>query len=290
MTHLPVHFSGSPLGGPVPGWPARLELGLERRGDRTVVSSLNHEGPLRLQRAFYPETHANPHLYLLHPPGGMVPGDSLTIDVSVGAEASALVTTPASAKIYDTGARALDQRQHTRLEVGQGAVLEWLPQDTIVFNGARFRSRTELDVAADSRFIVWDVVTLGRAAGEKPFATGDVIQSLTIRRAGSLCFNERIRLDAVSALRQAPWGWLGQNVWGTCVASLAPDESLRDALRDLAARQPGRASVTVVRGLTVARYLGSDAAEAMRWFSSLWGLLRPALSGRPACIPRVWAT
>jgi urease accessory protein len=200
------------------------------------------------------------------------------------------VTTPASAKVYDTGARALEQTQQTTLTLAEGSLLEWLPQDSIVFNGARFRSHTSIEAAADARFAVWDIVTLGRAAGDQPFLSGDVRQSLTIRRGGRLCFNERIRLDAASSLRAAPWGWMGQNVWGTCVFSLVPDDALREAARELAARQPGRASVTVVRGLTVGRYLGQEASAAIRWFSALWALLRPALAGRPACLPRVWAT
>jgi urease accessory protein len=290
MTHLPLHLSGSPLGSVVPGWPARLSMGLERRGERTVVARLGHEGPLRLQRAFYPDTAGHPHLYLLHPPGGLVPGDSLDIACDLGPAAAALVTTPASAKVYDTGARALEQSQRTTLGLSEGAILEWLPQDSIVFNGARFRSHTLIDASPDARFAVWDIVTLGRAAGAQPFLNGDVVQALTIRRGGRLCFNERIRLDASSPLRHAPWGWMGQNVWGTCVFSLVPDEALREAARELAAQQPGRASVTVVRGLTVGRYLGQEASAALRWFSALWALLRPALVGRPACVPRVWAT
>src|SRR5258706_11967801 len=116
-------------------WHASLELRFEARASCSVVAHSSHHGPLRVQRAFYPEGPTVCHVYVLHPPGGVVPGDQLSFDVGVESGARALITTPAATKVYRSDGRRAVQR--TRLSVAPGAALEWLPQETIVFDGPR---------------------------------------------------------------------------------------------------------------------------------------------------------
>src|SRR5258705_12581631 len=108
-------------------WRAELGLRVERRGTASLLAHVRHEGPLRVQRPFYPEGPGVCHVCLLHPPGGIVPGDELHVDVGVGAGAAALVTTPAATKVYRSDHRRATQR-HV-LWVARGASLEWLPQE-----------------------------------------------------------------------------------------------------------------------------------------------------------------
>src|SRR5690606_10316372 len=119
------------------GWRARLDMILAKKAGKTVLEHVSHEGPLRIQRPFYPEGERVCHLYLLHPPGGMVIGDALNVCVALESGAHALVTTPSAGKIYRADGSLRKQRQHVELRLQPEAVLEWLPQETILFNGAR---------------------------------------------------------------------------------------------------------------------------------------------------------
>ena len=136
------------------GWHAELDLAFARSGGRTVLTRRDHRGPLLVQRAFYPEDNGTCHVYIVHPPGGVVGGDRLTITTDVGADAAALVTTPAAGKYYRT--EGPDARQEQRLTVGPGAMLEWFPQETIIFDGAQVHTRTRVALADTASFVGWE--------------------------------------------------------------------------------------------------------------------------------------
>src|SRR5205823_4869319 len=116
----------------------------------------------------------------LHPPGGLVGGDELTIDVEVGAGAHALVTTPAASKVYRTSGPTARQTQ--RLRVADGATLEWLPQEAIVYDGARAELQTRVDLERGGRFIGIDAVCFGLPAGRAPFERGSCRQAFELYR------------------------------------------------------------------------------------------------------------
>lgn len=273
------------------GWGASLQLQVARRGESSRLVATRHCGPLRLQRPFYPEGAEHPHIYLLHPPGGLVPGDTLNIDIAVDAGAAALLTTPASGKVYDVGERALPQQQRVVARVAAGAVLEWLPQDTLFFNGARFAGETTVHLQGDAQAVLWDVSTLGRRAGNHPFVEGDVTQRLSIYRDGKPLLLERLALNAASPLLDAACGLRGARTWGTLVATGIVSKQLLEQLREACEGFVlARVSVTALKPMLIARYVGDCPLQAMRFFETVWTLLRPAMVGRDACPPRVWAT
>lgn len=301
MTAMPPAHVLPPTTDADTGWGASLQMQVARRGEHSRLVAARHVGPLRLQRPFYPEGHAHPHVYLLHPPGGMVPGDRLDIDIDISANASALITTPASGKVYDVGERALPQRQRIHAHIATGGKLEWLPQDTLFFNGARYAGDTTIHLQGDAQTIMWDIATLGRRAGNHPFIEGQVTQHLAIYRDGKPLLLERISLDAGSPLLDAPWGLGGARCWGTLIATGTTPKSLLETLRDICEQEASeqdthiqkastRISVTALKPLLVARYLGDCPLHAMRVFERLWTQLRPVMFGRDACAPRVWAT
>jgi urease accessory protein len=236
----------------------------------------------------------------------MVPGDRLDIDINISAHASALITTPASGKVYDVGERALPQRQRIHAHVAAGGTLEWLPQDTLFFNGARYAGDTTIHLQGDAQTILWDIATLGRRAGNHPFIEGQVTQHLALYRDGNPLLLERISLDASSPLLDAPWGLGGARCWGTLIATGTTPKTLLETLRDICEQEASeqhaikqgpdlekasaRISVTALKPLLVARYLGHCPLHAMRVFERLWTQLRPVMVGREACAPRVWAT
>ncbi|MEO7558110.1 MAG: urease accessory protein UreD, partial [Gammaproteobacteria bacterium] len=141
------------------GWRAELSLRFARANGRTVLAARRHQGPLQIQRAFYPEPGGVCHAYILHPPGGVVAGDSLAIEVRVDERAQTLLTTPAAGKFYRSTGRSATARQV--LIVSAGAELEWFPQENIVFQGARVAMTTRIDLAADGAFMGWEILCLG---------------------------------------------------------------------------------------------------------------------------------
>lgn len=133
------------------GWEASLALRFADRGGATIIDKREHRGPLVIQRPFFPEGTRVAHVYVLHPPGGLVAGDALALDVEVGAGAHALLTTPAAGKAYRSdGVRSA--RLVQRFSVGNRATLEWFPQETIVYDRADVELATRVELASDARF------------------------------------------------------------------------------------------------------------------------------------------
>lgn len=275
----PVHLAG---------WRASLALEFERRGDRTALSDRRHEGPLVVQKPLYPEGEAVCHAIVVHPPAGIAGGDELELTVSAGEGARALLTTPGAGKWYRSAGPWA--RQKLAFDLAPESCLEWLPQETIVFDGARAELGTSLRLAADARYIGWEILCLGRTGSGERFERGACMLRTLIERDNRPLWLERGRIDGASDLLRSPAGFAAQPVGGTLIAA-APrlDAALRDACRSIDPAQ-GRSSVTLLPDVLVARYLGASSEAAKRYFTSLWRLLRPALFGREAIAPRIWQT
>jgi urease accessory protein len=264
-----------------------LDLHFERVGARTVIARRRHSGPLLVQRAFY-EPDGGCQVYLIHPPGGVVAGDQLSLRVDLRPESRTLITTPAATKIYaSSGAYSLLTQDCV---VSDGAVLELLPQETILYDGARARTSTHVKLGQRSQFMGWEVLCLGR--DERGFSEGELVQRWQLERQGRLIWSERSALVGGSPLLRASWGLGGRRVLGTLVVTGA-DQLPLDALREGAAQlgtEDDWFSVTRLGEVLVCRYLGYSAEAAKRSFCAVWAMLRPSVSGRKAVPPRVWAT
>jgi urease accessory protein len=277
---------------PSPIWHANLQLGFARRGDGTLLRENRHSGPLRVQKALYPEGESVCQTILLHPPSGIAGGDQLRIAATLDAGAHAQITTPGAGKWYrSAGAEAA---QHLDFTVGEGAVLEWLPQETIIFDGARAHMETRVSLAADSRFIGWDILCLGRAAAGERFMQGRFDLFYRIDRTGQPLWIERGGFAGDDDMLHSPAGWAGATVCGTllCTFPELPQQAagLLESCRAIAPADAGSHALTALPGLLVARYLGANSEAARLWFAELWKILRPAGIGRPAVIPRIWNT
>ena len=160
-----------------PGWTATLDLQFERAQNRSIVSRCRHNGPLRVQKPFYPEDGVC-HVYLLHPPGGVVGGDELSVSVRAGKGSAALITTPGATRIYRS-AGPLSTIKY-QLNVDAGASLEWLPQDSILYGGSRLSQETEVRVESGSRFCGWEITSMGRPASGDHYSTGEFDQGFQL--------------------------------------------------------------------------------------------------------------
>jgi urease accessory protein len=280
---------GTTLEAPI-GWRARLALVFERRGERSVLARREHKGPLGVQRPFHPESDGTCHVYVLHPPGGLVSGDSLELDVTVDAGARALLTTPAATKLYRRAQHGVHQVQ--RFSVARGARLEWLPQETIAYDGADASLVTHVELAEGAEFAGWELLCLGRPAITERFAHGRIAQQLELWRGGEPVLLERARYTGSSALLDAAPGLAGLPVVGTLVyVGLPRSEALIAELRALCARiAPREAAVSELASALVCRYRGARVEQGLQVFRSAWALLRSRAGAAPAVAPRIWAT
>ena len=272
-------------------WQAKLDLNYTRRGERVVVHH-EHTGPLRVLQSLYPEGDRICHNVLVHPPGGLVGGDTLDIAVHVGSDCHALVTTPGATRFYRSdGPQAL---QRAQLTLDAGARLEWLPLEALCYNQCQAENRLSMQLAPDAELLGWDITALGLPQAGLPFLNGVFQQHIEVPGV----WLERGRLDATDRrLRESAAGLGGNN----CLSSLflvagtpwqrAVLERLLDSARTLidahgmltAGATSPNPRVVVVRALSPLTEPATGLLRAIRnvWRHELWGLA--------ACNPRLWA-
>jgi len=267
-----------------PGWRAHLQLKFARHAERTRLIERQHVGPLLVQRPFYPEG-SSCHAYIVHPPGGVVGGDELRLEVDVGAAAHTLLTTPAAAKFYRSEGRTARQEQILRAD---DSVLEWLPQESIFYPGAIARSTTRIELRAGAKLIGWEIACLGLPARAQPFHDGELHLNLELWMDGLPLLMDRLRINGTDGLTRTRWVLGGHEAIGTMLAYPATN-AMVDAVRCL---QPSaiELGVTLVDNVLVCRALAAQAEPIKRAFVECWRTLRPLLMDRPAVLPRIWAT
>lgn len=261
-------------------WRAALSLSFASREGRTVMAQNLSQGPLVVQKPLYPEGPDVCHAIVVHPPGGIVGGDELLLSCAVGSEANVLLTTPGAGKWYRSAGPWAQQKLAFEVQ----GTLEWLPRETIVFDGALGRLECEVRLGAQARYLGWEIVCLGRTGSGERFERGEVGLDTRVVRDGKPLWLERGKLQAAARLMRSAVGLAGHSVFGTLLAAApAFDAALVNECRQFAA-------VTRVPGLLVARYLGDSTEEAFERFTSVWSLLRPAVTGRAPVVPRIWRT
>jgi urease accessory protein len=283
------------------GWAARLELEIARTSARSTITSRRHVGPFVVQRPFHPEGDGTCHVLLVHPPGGLVSGDSLTLRTRLHAGARALLTTPAAAKLYRAREGAGSAQQRVELALDAGAELEYFPQETIAFDATSAQLVTEVQLGRGARYLGWEIACLGRPAAGERFTRGELALCIRVQREGRPLLIERLCAD--SGVLDGPAGLRGEPVVGTFVIAcdvpcrgdepaaelaLALAEEARTALAELPVR--GLCAVTARGELVLTRYLGPSAEQARTAFEHVWRSLRPRVLGKPAVSPRIWRT
>ncbi len=273
-------------------WHAQLQLDYERHGLRTVAQHL-HSGPLRILQSLYPEGDAVCHNVLVHPPGGLVGGDTLDLQVRAAAGTHGLITTPGAARFYRSDEALALQRTHLVLE--GDARIEWLPLETICYSGCRAENRLTLELAPQAQVMGWDVTALGLPHADLPFVDGFVQQHIELPGV----WLERGRVGADDAvLLNGPAALAGMRCWATMylVCGQAMDRAYKakalDAAREVIAAHPlaPTAGATSPNGQTVLVRVVAPQVEAvmgllrqirLAWRVQLWSMA--------ASSPRIWA-
>ncbi|MBT4442230.1 MAG: urease accessory protein UreD [Oceanospirillaceae bacterium] len=294
----------SPLAKPQKNqWLANLLLEFSQTPFGTQLTRTQRQGPLSVQKAFYPEGRNCAHIYLLHPPAGIVSGDELRISVTVKTGAHLLFTTPGAGRFYrartDRKIGDSKQTQITKLTLESHAKCEHLPQETIVYEGADGFNTVDIELTHKSVYLGWDITCLGLPESAQPFVAGKYCQLNRIFCDGQIIYHDRIAISPANNLFNHAAGLAGNSVFATFLA-YAPDQLNTPQIRkDLVAllRQEivqenasNKVSISDINGLLVIRYLGSHAQECKSLFISLWQILRPLFFDKPALQPRIWHT
>ncbi len=196
-------------------WNANLSIDYRADERRTSIARIHHQGPLMVQKSFYPDASGIVHNYILHPPGGLAGGDQLDLSIRLQANANVLLTTPASGKVYRTPDRS--SQVDYRFELAKDARLYWLPQENIVFDGAFHRAKTEVHLQKSSHFTGWDITCLGRPGAGENFAIGQLFTQLQLIEEKKPIFLDRLLIEGGSELLRKPWGLDGHCAYGTMV-------------------------------------------------------------------------
>ncbi|MGO4765069.1 urease accessory protein UreD [Cupriavidus sp. 2KB_3] len=275
-------------------WHASLRLRFAARAGRTALVERRHQGPLLVQKPLYPEGGIC-HVVVLHPPAGVAGGDRLDIDIAVEAGAHAVLATPGATKWYKSLGR--EAAQQVRIDVADGARLDWLPQENIVFDDARARIATDVVVAPTGSAIGWDAVVLGRQASGERWSSGALWLDTRVAGTDRALWIEQSQVDATSPLRPAEAGMDGLHILGTLWAvGQGATPALAETLAEQLPYAPDlRAGVTCLAGsagqsMLLLRVLGRDMEAVRRVMTGAWSMLRAPIHGVAARPLRLWAT
>ena len=274
-------------------WHASLQVNYRLEAGRTVARHV-HEGPLRILQSLYPEGGAICHNVLVHPPGGLVGGDRLDIDVTAAPGSHALLTTPGATRFYKSlGDAAL---QHTHIRLANDTRLEWLPLEAICYSGCLAENRLQFELAPGAELIGWDVTALGLPTAGQAFERGSFCQHIEMPGV----WLERGRIDASDQrLLDSPLGFAGHR----CLASIffCTGSRLERKRRDLAldcarqvldqhsSRNPAGAT-SPNDHVVVVRVLAPLVEPAMHLLRQVWATWRQELWQVKHASPRIWAT
>ncbi len=274
-------------------WQARLRLDYSLERQRTVARHA-HEGPLRILQSLYPEGDAVCHNVLIHPPGGLVGGDTLALDIRVGPGAHGLITTPGATRFYRSlGPTAV---QSTQIRLSDQARLEWLPLENLCHNDCRAENRLTLDLAPGSEILGWDITALGLPHAQQAFERGSFLQHLEAPGV----WLERGEIRATDQrLIQGPAGLAGNACLGTLffVTGSPINRQRRNAALELAQTLLQTYALRARAGVTspnervlVLRVLAPLVEPVGELLRELWAGWRQVLWQLGCDQPRIWAT
>lgn len=273
-------------------WYAHLRLEYVVEAERTVAR-FRHEGPLRILQSLYPEGPTVCHHVLVHPPGGLVGGDALEMDLRVGPQAHGLITTPGATRFYRSAGEGA--RQRTRLTLAAGARLEWLPLETLCYDGCEAENQLVMQLEPGAELIGWDVTALGLPESGLPFRRGQLLQHL--EWPGVWLERARIRASDTRLL-DGPLGLAGRRCWASAffVSGLPLARERRAALIEAAraviavhALAPTAGATSPNPHVVAVRVLAEHVEPAMALLQGVRAAWRSCGWSLPAVNPRTWA-
>lgn len=284
-------------------WLAKLALTFSHNAYGTQLKTTSRQGPLSVQKAFYPEGQECAHIYLLHPPAGIVSGDELNVEITIEDQGHVLVTTPGANRFYrareNLSIGVSKQTQITSLFLGDEAIAENFPQETIVYEGADGFNTVDVHIKETSIYLGWDITCLGLPSSDQYFDQGQYTQLNRLYCNDTLIYHDRIEISPSNQLLHHMAGLASKPVFGTFLVyaptqltQLKDRKVIVEELRALIEAENAQEliSITDIRGLFVIRYLGEQAHQCKHLFITLWQHLRPLVIEASAIEPRIWHT
>lgn len=269
------------------GWQGTLHLTFGAEQDTTRVLRCQVKAPLKVQRPFYPEGSKVCHSVMLHTAGGIVGGDRLSTHLDLQTGAHALVTTAAASKIYRTN--GLEAQQTVNIHLAPNTCLEWLPQEAIVFEQAKYRQQMRIHLEPGATWLGWEITRFGRTARGEQFLAGEWRSHTEVWQNDRPIWIDRQWLPGSEATFFSPHGLAGCPVVGSFTLIGHPVEpDLIQQIRATWQGDAGKAGVTRLQNGLLCRYRGYSTIEARQWFVEAWKLMRSRYLQRSICIPRVW--
>jgi urease accessory protein len=270
-------------------WLGIVKLDYKKKGQKTLVNSAYSQAPLKIQRPFYPEGETICHSVLLHTAGGMVGGDRLSQTINLQPETHSLITTTAASKIYRSqGEKAT---QEINIKIDSKACLEFLPQETIIFNGAIYHQKLKVELAPNASWLNWEITRFGRTARGEKFIQGDWRSLTEIWQNQKLLWCDRQWLPGNPEIEKSLNGLAGSPVFATLTWVGQPISSdIITTMRQLWQTQNTQAEIgiTQIDQILLCRYRGHSTQEAKNWFFGIWQLIRSHSLGRNAIKSRFW--
>jgi urease accessory protein len=270
-------------------WHGKINLIYKNNNNKTELSSSFSQSPFKIQQSFYPEGNTICHNVILHTAGGMVGGDRLSQNIHLNENAQSLITTPAASKIYRSNGKIALQNINITLE--NDSILEYLPQEMIIFDGAKYNQHNIINLQDNSKVFLWDIVRFGRTARGEIFKEGNWQSKLEILHQEKPLYIDNIYLEGEQNLFNNLSGLNGNPILGTLiyVGEIINSETLND-IRQLCQNSlsNGESGVTeLIKGISC-RYLGNSTMEVKNLFFQIWQLLRLQYLGKNALKLRVW--
>lgn len=265
----------------------RAEIGFTGQDGQTRLVHLYNRDPLRF---LFPAPPFGDCIQagLVTTSGGLVGGDRLAIDIQTQAGARAMISPTSAEKVYrSTGA---DCEIDVALRAEAGSWLEWLPQETILFNESRMKRVTRIDADGAARVFAGEMLVFGRIGRGERLTRGLVRECWEVRQGGRLTWADNLQMDGdIGATIAHPAGFDGATAAATTIY-IAPDaeKHLADARDALEEADGLKSGATLVNGVLVTRFIGRDARTLRGAFGKFWATFRHRVAGLPASLPRLW--
>lgn len=270
-------------------WQGILELDYQKINNSTQLVKAYSQAPLKIQRSFYPEGKDICHSIILHTAGGMVGGDRLCQTINLQPKTQVVLTTPAASKIYRSSGETAEN--HINIEVEKQAYLEFIPRETIIFNGAIFSQKIRVNLAESACYLGWEITRFGRTARGEIFNQGQWKSCTEIRQNGCPIWIDRQGFIANEEILNSPHSLGGKPVIASLIWVGKPvSEDMIKSIRQLWEQREtsSQAGVTQLISGLLCRYRGNSTQEVIHWFTDVWQLLRQNYTGKSIVKPRVW--
>lgn len=273
-------------------WHAQLDIQYSLENARTVAR-FSHNGPLRVLQSLYPEGDAICHNVLVHPPGGLVGGDTLDIQLKLEANSHCLITTPGATRFYRSEQGVATQKVHAK--VADQARLEWLPLETLAYNACHGLNHAVFELAPSAEMMAWDITALGLPHAHQPFEQGQLQQHMEV---ANLWLERGLIHAQDQRLLNSPVGLAGQRCLSTfifaCGSALSHERrtTALETARALITQAPAEifAGVTAPNDqMIVLRTLSAVTEPAQNLLRSVWAAWRHELWRLSSDSPRIWA-